>query len=431
MAVEATRPTARSIDSLLALATFDSAWARINATYYDSTFRGIDWAGIRAELRPRAAAASDIGVLRGVIREMMGRLGESHFTLIPAERATTVSGETVAPSARGAGDAGLTLGLGEGRVLVARVESASPAWAAGVRPGWTVEAIDGDSVAAALREYAALTANEQRLALPGLVGRLEVQLEGPIGESVPVAFRDAEDRPVTRALARRAAAGRPVAFGNLPPIRASVERERVAVAGGGCVGVVRFSIWLPAILPALDSALTAVRDCRGLVIDLRGNPGGLGAMAPGLGGYLLDSAVSLGTMRMRSGELRFVVNPRYSTATGQPMRPFAGRVALVVDERSASTSEIFAAGLQVIGRARVFGRTTAGQALPAYTTRLPNGDVLLHAFADLTGPDGTRIEARGVVPDERVPLERSTLRAEGDPPLARAVTWVGVGGGSR
>jgi carboxyl-terminal processing protease len=85
---------------------------------------------------------------------------------------------------------------------------------------------------------------------------------------------------------------------------------------------------------------------------------------------------------------------------------------------------MFAAAMQAIGRARVFGERTAGQALPAVATRLPTGDVLMHVVADFVAPDGTRIEGRGVVPDEVVPLTRSDLVAGRDAPLESAIRWL-------
>ena len=99
-------------------------------------------------------------------------------------------------------------------------------------------------------------------------------------------------------------------------------------------------------------------------------------------------------------------------------------VAIVVDGLSASTSEMFAAAMQAIGRARVFGERTAGQALPAMATRLPSGDVLMHVVADFVAPDGTRIEGRGVIPDELVPLTRADLTAGRDAPLEAAIRWM-------
>jgi carboxyl-terminal processing protease len=196
-------------------------------------------------------------------------------------------------------------------------------------------------------------------------------------------------------------------------------------AGDACVGVIRFNIWLGALLDDFDRAVDALRDCRGIVVDLRGNPGGLGAMVMGVGGHFLDSTVSLGTMRTRSGELRFVVNPRRATSRGDPVAPYAGRLAILVDALTASTSEVFAAGLQAVGRARVFGETSAGQALPSMMTRLPSGDILQHVTADFIAPDGRRVESRGTVPDEPVPLRREDLLAGRDAALEAAVRWIG------
>ena len=84
------------------------------------------------------------------------------------------------------------------------------------------------------------------------------------------------------------------------------------------------------------------------------------------------------------------------------MEPFAGPVAILVDGMTGSASECFAGGMQSLGRARVFGQTSMGQALPALFDRLPNGDVLIHAWGDFVTGTGVRIEGRGVVPDEPV-----------------------------
>ena len=95
-----------------------------------------------------------------------------------------------------------------------------------------------------------------------------------------------------------------------------------------------------------------------------------------------------------------------------------------MDGLSASTSEIFTAGLKDHGRARVFGETTAGAALPAAANRLPNGDVLMHAIADLIRPNGKRIEGVGVHPDEPVPVTRKGLLSDVDEPLLAARDWI-------
>ena len=99
-------------------------------------------------------------------------------------------------------------------------------------------------------------------------------------------------------------------------------------------------------------------------------------------------------------------------------------MAIIVDPMSASTSEIFAAGMQRIGRARVFGERSAGAALPAMMERLPSGDVFVHAVADFTDPRGRRIEGAGAEPDEIVRLRVEDLEAGRDAPVEAAVKWI-------
>jgi carboxyl-terminal processing protease len=84
---------------------------------------------------------------------------------------------------------------------------------------------------------------------------------------------------------------------------------------------------------------------------------------------------------------------------------------------------MFAAALQSLGRARVFGERTPGQALPALATKLPTGDVLMHVVADFVTPDGARLEGKGVLPDEVVPLTRRDIVSGRDAPLEAALRW--------
>jgi carboxyl-terminal processing protease len=136
-------------------------------------------------------------------------------------------------------------------------------------------------------------------------------------------------------------------------------------------------------------------------------------------------------MKTRDNELRFVVNPRRVSAQGERVTPFDGPVAILVDAMSGSASECFAGGMQSLGRVRVFGQPSMGQALPALFARLPNGDVLIHAFGDFVTSDGTRLEGRGVIPDQIVPLDRAQLLAGHDRPLEAALAWFDSVGAAR
>ena len=94
-------------------------------------------------------------------------------------------------------------------------------------------------------------------------------------------------------------------------------------------------------------------------------------MIMGISGHFLTERKPLGTMKTRDAELQFAANPRLVNAAGERVEPFAGPVAILVDSMTGSASECFAGGMQSISRARVFGQTSMGQALPALLRQAP------------------------------------------------------------
>ena len=140
-------------------------------------------------------------------------------------------------------------------------------------------------------------------------------------------------------------------------------------------------------------------------------------MAMGLAGWFIDKpGQRLGTMYTRATPLNFVVNPRLPT--------FRGRVAILVDGTSASTSEIFAGGMQDLMRARLFGTRTAGAALPSFIDQLPNGDGFQCATANYVSEGGKALEGIGVAPDVMAPPTRELLLAGRDAALESALHWI-------
>ena len=129
---------------------------------------------------------------------------------------------------------------------------------------------------------------------------------------------------------------------------------------------------MTAVDPQFQKAMDQFRSADGIVIDLRGNPGGLAAMIMGLAGHFVSERATLGVMKTRQSEMKFPANPRLVNAAGDRVEPYKGPVAILVDGMTGSASECFSGGLQSLGRARVFGQTSMGQALPALFDRLPN-----------------------------------------------------------
>jgi carboxyl-terminal processing protease len=397
-----------------ALATFDDVWQTINDTYYDPSFGGLDWKAVRAELRPRAEAAQSTEDVRKVIREMLGRLKQSHFQLLSA-----ASAEDTLP---GAAMVAVELRVAPPDVVITEVTANSPAERAGLRRGDVVLAIDGRPSSEWLK--AGADAPNTRARLYDVWRRAFRLLHGATGSTAVVRVRGTDGGERDVSVARTDEAGETVRFGNLPPLQVRFESSELATPKKRRVGLIAFNLWMPVVGPRFAQAVDTFRTADGLIIDLRGNPGGLAGMMIGIAGQLMAEPKLLGKTQTRETEMVFNVNPRLSTPDGRRVTPFAGPVAILVDELSASATECFAGGLQSLGRVRVFGRQTLGQALPAVTRRLPTGDVLMYALGDFVTSTGRRLEGDGVIPDEVVPLSIASLAAGRDAAVDAALAWM-------
>jgi len=395
-----------------AVSSFDDAWQVINDTFYDPTFGGLDWAAVKRELRPRAEAAATPEAARGVIREMLARLKRSHFALMTASPVDLLPGPAVV---------GAEIRMIPEGALVTRV-AGEPAAGAGLAAGQTIVAIDDRDVADLVRLAAGPDAKTRQLDAWRRVNQI---LHGADGSTAVLRVRTADGKIRELTVPRTGAEGEVVTLGNLPPLHVAFESRELATPAGRRAGYVCFSVWMTAIGEPFERAVDQYRRHEGLIIDLRGNPGGLAAMIRGIAGHVLAEPVVLGTMRTRSvpEPLVFTANPRTVMSDGRQVAPFAGPVAILVDELTGSTSEVFAGALQSLGRARIFGRQTMGQALPALTRQLPNGDVLLHAIGDFVTSSGRSLEGGGVTPDVTVPLSARSLAAGRDDTIEAALAW--------
>lgn len=407
----------------LALETFDAAWSIINTTYYDPSFRGVDWSAVRDELRPEAARARTPAELRGTIAKMLARLGESHFAVLPQFADPVQPSDGAQPeSSDKSGSPGFDVRPDGDALLVTRVDESSPAYASRIRPGDRVTSIGGVSAASFGARLPATL--EPRIRVLEIWRAAMMRLRGPAGSRVEAVVAPAAGGVRTVTIERVEEPGQTVLLGNLPPMKLDVSARAVETPSGSAAGFIRFNVWMAGADAPFAEAVDRFRSSRGIVIDLRGNPGGLAGMIMGISGHFFAERTALGTMKTRSYPLTFYANPRSSRADGVAVRPFAGPVAILIDGLTGSASECFAGGMQSVGRARIFGETSMGQALPASFTKLPNGDTLLHAVADFVTATGTRLEGRGVIPDVPVKVDSAALASGRDPVLAAALKWL-------
>lgn len=394
-------------------AAFDKVWTTVNEKHYDPTFGGVDWKKVRKIYEPQAMAGSLTDKeFHDVLRRMLGELKLSHFGIHPPA-AEMVAAQT------GRGVTGIDVLIIDGVPVINRVDADSPAARAGVKTGQVVTHIDGkpwkDFVAQLETTLAARKVTDG-MRLVYLERTLESAINAKPGSTLALRVLDAEDRPQKFDIVRAPFNGEmSQALGNFPPQEVVFESRLLP----GEIGYIRFNMWVIPQMAKLRKAVGEFSKARAIVIDLRGNPGGVGGMAPGLAGLLFKERVSLGSMKTRSGSMEFVAFP-------QP-DPFAGKVIILTDHGTGSTSEVFAAGMQETGRATLIGETTAGAVLPSVFEKLPTGFLFQYAISDYRSPKKILIEGRGVIPDISIKQTRMALLAARDGQLDEALKFIQTG----
>jgi len=260
----------------------------------------------------------------------------------------------------GFGGIGVTVDPGDALFRVTAVSPHGPADRAGIRPEDQIVSVDGVATSGCLHHD------------------VMHRLRGPVG--TPVALRILQ-----------AGMSQPR---ELRVSRAYVYEQTVTASRNGGVLVLRVNSFNHDTTKRMAEAVADAQrqgQLTGVVLDLRGNPGGL-----------LDQAVSLADLFLPSGPIvsatgRHPASHQYFQASGHAL---AARVplAVLINGGSASASEIVAAALQDAGRAVVIGSSSYGKGTVQTVLRLPNNGELILTWARLVAPSGYALQQHGVVP---------------------------------
>jgi len=364
-------------------ALLDAVWRRVLDKHFDPTLGCLDWAALRLVYAQRIAEAANDRQAYGHINAMLDELGQSHLRLFPPGRSEQDAMGPVSPA--------LTVRWIEEELVVVRSTAEGPQGL--VLPGATLLAIDDVPVGKLIADVRARHESHafpQRIARR-VAARLSCEREGQ-NHKLEVTNPAKDQRHAIRIVPCLAPEGERITLGNLRDVPTRVEYSMLE---GTEIGVLRFNVWMLPMVKRVRAGLEALRAAgmRALVLDLRGNPGGVGTMAVPVARMLLASEGSLGTMRFRDFEQVLNVEPGMDAA-------FEGPVVVLVDEGTASTSEIFVLGLRELGRITVVGgRASAGAALPSVIEELEGGALLQYVVADYHSPQGKVVEGKGIEPD--------------------------------
>ncbi len=391
----------------------DAVWRRVFEKHFDPTLGCLPWDRLRAEYAGKIAEAATDREAYAQINALLDELGQSHLRLFPPDRA---------PDSPGPASPDLTVRWIEDQLVVVRSQATGPQGS--VLPGAVLHAIN-DRPVAPLIEQVRGRSEPHAFALEiarAVAVRLSCSKAGD-SRKLKVTNPAKDGRMAVRIVPCVEPEGERVTLGNLRDVPTHVEHRMLEGEGEGegggeadrTIGLMTFNVWMLPMVKRVQAGIKELRaqGMRGLIFDLRGNPGGVGAMSVPVARLLLDEETSLGTLTFRDFPQTFNVEP------GED--PFMGPVVVLVDEGTASTSEIFIRGLRDHERITVVGgRPSAGAALPSVIEQMPGGALLQYVVADYRSPKGTPVEGRGIAPDILVTETRAAFEAGRDPVLEAA-----------
>ncbi|MGC5361946.1 S41 family peptidase [Streptomyces sp. DT24] len=280
----------------------------------------------------------------------------------------------------------------DGRVAVAGVRTGGPADAAGVRGGDLIRTVDGRPVdGRPVSEVVALLRGDDRDAVPGSAVVLGLQ-RGDRRWSVTPRRTRLSTEPVT--------------------VRRLAERKAATVSGAGTPAVlIKVGSFTRGAGAKVRDAVREAPSGDGILLDLRGNAGGLVGEAVTAASAFLDGGL-VATYDVR-GEQRAL----YADPGGDTDRP----VVVLVDGGTMSAAELLTGALQDRGRAVTVGSRTFGKGSVQMPSKLPGGSVAELTVGHYRTPGGRSVDEKGITPDVTV-TEGAQQRAE--------TVLSGLGGGS-
>jgi carboxyl-terminal processing protease len=324
------------------------------------------------------APSSEESITANAIRGMLESLGDPYATYYDAKAYAQLQEDTTGQF----GGIGVTFGLKNGKPTIARILPGTPAEKAGVKVDDVIAQVDGSTTTS-------LT-----------VDQISEKIRGPQGTTVAIGLERAGSKSLITVKLVRALISVP-----------NVDSKMI----GADVGYIR--LW-SFNQPSGDDIRKAITDlqgkgAKGFVLDLRENPGGL-----------LTSAVDVASLFVADGVIvrvdergapEDVQNATGNLATDKPL-------VLLVDDNSASASEIVAGALQDYKRAVLVGVTTYGKGSVQTLRPLGDGSAIKLTTAHYLTPKKRVINKKGVTPDVVVKMDaKLQLKPETDTQLTRAI----------
>jgi carboxyl-terminal processing protease len=342
---------------------YRKAWVLVQDMFYDKKFGNQDWGRWKNRYDGKLKTEEDA---QKAIETMLASLGDP-YTRFLSEEAFTEEKSQIEAHLFGVG---MQLGMNkEHKVVVIAPIQDTPAYRAGIHPGDEIIEVDKKAV------------KGQSL------DQVVKQIRGLPGTSVSITFlRGGEKKTASMTRAE-------------VPIRAVANVETLP----GNIGYIRLDSFISHKADEeMRDALKKTAGSKGLILDLRNNPGGLLANAIQIANMFLDHGVIVSTIDADG----------YKNSTIASHHPLSQLpMVVLINSGSASASEILSGALHDNHRASLVGQKSFGKGLVQSINKLENGSGINITIARYLTPNDTDIHKTGIVPDHNVELKEDDLKA--------------------
>ena len=387
-----------STDRNMAIGILEMTKETIKKNYYDPTYHGVDLDFVFEQAKERMKAAQTRDALMLTIASAVMTLNDSHTTFIPPVRAAEV-------------EYGWKVGVIGDDCYIMHVKAGSDAEAKGLKPGDRLLGIDG---------FRPTRKNRWQMAYRYFVvapaARVNMTIQSPGDEKPRTVSVDTKISRTGGTITLQQWYDRSQIKGHSDKVYEYSRHEN----GTTFLKLHTFSI----TDTQLDTMLGKVRGSKTLILDLRANGGGAVDILKKMVGFFFDKEVKIFDEKRRKALKPLVSKP---SSNG-----FKGELIVLIDEGSASASEVFSRLVQLHNRGKVIGDRSMGAVMESQVHYLDSGigSMLISAasvtMADLVMSDGKSLEKVGVVPDEVMLPTGADLAESKDPVLAHASKLAGI-----
>jgi carboxyl-terminal processing protease len=382
---------------------FEKVWREIHDHYYDPFFNGVDWNEVHERYAPLVDATGNDQEFYALMSQMTSELHDAHTRFNSPEQWKNFRRQQ-----------GVTVGFSvddiDGKTVITSVIPGTDAAHSGIEPGMVVLRVNDTPIAERLAEIEKkrLPSSTERATRWFIYNRV---FAGPVDTSLKVALQRGDGSVFEVSLRRQ--------------IYSAAPEVTTHVLPSGNV-YIRFDGFQHPITREFRRALQKFHDAPGLILDLRRNGGGDLAVLLPIAGYFFGKKTLFAKDSTRTGKplssyvgLFKLPLQLYVGRPGEQI--YSGPVVILVDAHSASSSEVFAAGMQDTLRARVIGSQSCGCVLGIAKPRvLKGGGVLEMSEVLWFSPKGRKLEGTGITPDKIVTPSVADLQRRRDPALAEA-----------